>query len=405
MATNRDELIAERLRLDKTGSRVWLIAGVVGLIGLGAAAVLATTTEHGRQDFFHSYLANFMYFLSLALGGLVFVLISHLTRAGWSVALRRIAEVLGWTVLPLSVLSLVILFGMHDLYEWTHTDVVAGDELLQHKQAWLNPTFFIVRVVFYFAVWIAMALFFLRKSEAQDTSGDSELTLQMEKIAAPSAIVYSLTVTFAAFDLIMSLYPHWYSTIFGVYYFSGCILGFFALTPVVIALIKRRGYLTRLITTEHAHDLGKLMFGFVVFWAYIAFSQYMLIWYGNLPEETVWYEARENGIWAYISLTLLFGHFYALGRHLLPRDGRGAARGDTVSLDGSGLFLRNRRPVPGCRLLAVEPVEPDSGQGPAAERVAEFRECLTNEHNTWPRWTTAIPDRRRRFSSESSAWY
>jgi hypothetical protein len=309
MATNRDELIAERLRLDKTGSRVWLIAGVVGLIGLGAAAVLATTTEHGRQDFFHSYLANFMYFLSLALGGLVFVLISHLTRAGWSVALRRIAEVLGWTVLPLSVLSLVILFGMHDLYEWTHTDVVAGDEMLQHKQAWLNPTFFIVRVVFYFAVWIAMALFFLRKSEAQDTSGDSELTLQMEKIAAPSAIVYSLTVTFAAFDLIMSLYPHWYSTIFGVYYFSGCILGFFALTPVVIALIKRRGYLTRLITTEHAHDLGKLMFGFVVFWAYIAFSQYMLIWYGNLPEETVWYEARENGIWAYISLTLLFGHF------------------------------------------------------------------------------------------------
>jgi len=309
MATDRDELIAERLRLDKSSSRVWLIAGVIGLIGLGAAAVLATTTEHGRQDFFHSYLANFMYFLSLALGGLVFVLISHLTRAGWSVALRRIAEVVGWTVLPLSVLSLVILFGMHDLYEWTHADVVARDELLQHKQAWLNPIFFIVRIMFYFAVWIAMALFFLRKSEAQDTSGDSKLTLQMEKTAAPSAIVYSLTVTFAAFDLIMSLYPHWYSTIFGVYYFAGCILGFFALAPVVVALLKRRGYLTRLITTEHAHDLGKLMFGFVVFWAYIAFSQYMLIWYGNLPEETVWYQARENGIWAYISLALLFGHF------------------------------------------------------------------------------------------------
>ena len=309
MATDRDELIAERLRLDKSSSRVWLIAGVIGLIGLGAAAVLATTTEHGRQDFFHSYLANFMYFLSLALGGLVFVLISHLTRAGCSVALRRIAEVVGWTVLPLSVLSLVILFGMHDLYEWTHADVVARDELLQHKQAWLNPIFFIVRIMFYFAVWIAMALFFLRKSEAQDTSGDSKLTLQMEKTAAPSAIVYSLTVTFAAFDLIMSLYPHWYSTIFGVYYFAGCILGFFALAPVVVALLKRRGYLTRLITTEHAHDLGKLMFGFVVFWAYIAFSQYMLIWYGNLPEETVWYQARENGIWAYISLALLFGHF------------------------------------------------------------------------------------------------
>jgi len=309
MAQYRDELQAERLRLDKGGSRGWLVPGLVGLLGLAAAAVLATTTDNGRSDFFHSYLSNFMYFLSLALGGLFFVLIMHLTRAGWSVTVRRLAEVVAWAVVPLAVLAVVILFGMHDLYEWSQAEVVAHDELLQKKQAWLDPTFFVIRLAIYFAVWGLLATFFLRQSRKQDESGDPSLTTRMERVAAPGTILYALTVTFAAFDLLMSLTPHWYSTIYGVYYFSGCILGFFALAPVLIALLKRRGFLTRLITSEHSHDLGKLMFGFVVFWAYIAFSQYLLIWYGNLPEETVWYSAREQGVWVSISLVLLFGHF------------------------------------------------------------------------------------------------
>jgi hypothetical protein len=309
MAQQRDELQAERLRLDKGGARGWLVPGLIGLLGLAAAAILATTTDNGRSDFFHSYLSNFMYFLSLALGGLFFVLIMHLTRAGWSVTVRRLAEVVAWAVVPLAVLAVVILFGMHDLYEWSHAEVVAHDELLQKKQAWLDPTFFVIRLAVYFLVWGLLATYFLRQSRKQDASGDPSLTTRMEHVAAPGTILYALTVTFAAFDLLMSLTPHWYSTIYGVYYFSGCILGFFALAPVLIAMLKRRGYLTRLITSEHSHDLGKLMFGFVVFWAYIAFSQYLLIWYGNLPEETVWYSARENGAWVWISIVLLFGHF------------------------------------------------------------------------------------------------
>lgn len=309
MAQQRDELQAERLRLDKGGSRVWLVSGIVGLLGLAAAGILATSTPDGRSDFFHSYLANFMYFLSLSLGGLFFVLIMHLTRAGWSVTLRRLAEVVAWAVVPLGVLAVVVLFGMHDLYEWSHAEAVAHDELLQKKQAWLDPTFFVIRVAVYFLVWGLLATYFLRQSRKQDESGDPSLTTRMEHVAAPGMIAYALTVTFAAFDLLMSLTPHWYSTIYGVYYFAGCILGFFALAPVLIAMLKRRGFLTRLITPEHSHDLGKLMFGFVVFWAYIAFSQYLLIWYGNLPEETVWYSAREHGVWVWISVFLLFGHF------------------------------------------------------------------------------------------------
>jgi hypothetical protein len=309
MAQQRDELQGERLRLDRGGSRGWLIPGVIGLLGLAAAAVMATSSPEGRTDFFHSYLANFMYFLSLALGGLFFVLISHLTRAGWNVTVRRLAEVVAWAVVPLAVLAVVILFGMHDLYEWSHAEVLAHDELLQKKQAWLDPTFFAIRLAIYFLVWGLLATYFLRQSRKQDESGDPSLTTRMERVAAPGMIAYALTVTFAAFDLLMSLTPHWYSTIYGVYYFAGCILGFFAQAPVLIAMLKRRGFLTRLITPEHSHDLGKLMFGFVVFWAYIAFSQYLLIWYGNLPEETVWYSAREQGVWVWISVVLLFGHF------------------------------------------------------------------------------------------------
>jgi hypothetical protein len=309
MAHQRDELQAERLRLDKAGSRVWLVFGIVGLLGLAAAGVLATSTPNGRSDFFHSYLVNFMYFLSLSLGGLFFVLIMRLTRAGWSVTLRRLAEVVAWAVVPLALLAAVILFGMHDLYEWSHAEVVAHDDLLQKKQVWLDPTFFAIRLAVYFLVWGVLGTYFLRQSCKQDESGDPSLTTRMEAVAAPGMILYALTVTFAAFDLLMSLTPHWYSTIYGVYYFAGCVLGFFALAPVLIAMLKRRGFLTRLITPEHSHDLGKLMFGFVVFWAYIAFSQYLLIWYGNLPEETVWYSAREQGAWVWISVLLLFGHF------------------------------------------------------------------------------------------------
>ncbi|MCP3977908.1 MAG: quinol:cytochrome C oxidoreductase [bacterium] len=292
------------------GRRMGLIGVVLGAIALGASALLALGGgEQATEDFFRSYLHNFMFFLSLALGGMFFVLVMHLTRAGWSVSLRRLAEVMAWTIGPLTLLAVVIVIGMHDLYEWTHELVVAGDSLLQHKRPFLNPVFFVVRLIFYFAVWNFLAQFFLRRSLAQDASRDPRITLQMERVAAPGTIFYAMTVTFAAFDLIMSLYPHWYSTIYGVYYFSGAVLGFFSLVPLAVWFLRRSGRLRETVTTEHHHDMGKLMFAFVVFWAYIAFSQYFLIWYGNVPEETSWYELRQSGPWTSISLVLLLGHF------------------------------------------------------------------------------------------------
>jgi hypothetical protein len=198
--------------------------------------------------------------------------------------------------------------------------------LLQGKAGFLNPTFFIIRVVGYFVIWNLLAWYFNSRSLRQDRSGDPGLTLGMEKMAAPGTILFALTVTFVAFDLIMSLYPHWYSTIFGVYYFAGCALGFFCLVPVLMRALEGAGKLARVTHAGHYHDMGKLMFAFVIFWAYIAFSQYLLIWYGNIPEETVFYDIRQQGAWLWISLLLLFGHFvvpflWLISRH--PKRRRG----------------------------------------------------------------------------------
>jgi len=302
-------IFEEKRRLTPWGDRLPRPCAIVGGVGLALAALLIPLTDHGTERFFHSYLVSFAYFLSLSLGALFFVILQHLTRSGWSVVVRRLAEGVASNVTVLAGLAVLVLVGMGWLYHWTHGEEVAADALLQGKRPYLNPVFFIVRVVVYFAVWAGLARYFFNRSVEQDGTGEVALTLRMERASAPAMIAYALTVTFAAFDLLMSLDPHWYSTIFGVYYFSGGVVGFFAALVLIAYLVQRSGRLERAITEEHYHDLGKLVFAFVVFWAYIAFSQYMLIWYANIPEETGWYLHRQEGGWAAVSLLLLFGHF------------------------------------------------------------------------------------------------
>lgn len=301
---------AEAIHLHPGGKRLSTILLVVGMAGLALAALLSRTGTDGGPRFFRAYLLSFLYFLSLTLGALFFVLISHLTRAGWNVTLRRVAEATTFAFVPLALLALVLVPGLHSLYEWTHHEEVAKDAVLSGKAAYLNVPFFLGRLAFYFLAWNVIAHYFRRRSVEQDATGRPEITVRMELRSAPAMIVFALTLTFAAFDLIMSLYPHWYSTIFGVYYFAGSVLGFFCLLPIVVALLRRRGLLRQAVTPEHFHDLGKLMFAFIVFWAYIGFSQYMLIWYGNLPEETIFFLIRQSGPWAAFSWVLVFGHFF-----------------------------------------------------------------------------------------------
>jgi hypothetical protein len=252
---------------------------------------------------------SYALFLSPSLGALFFVMLQHVTRAGWSVVVRRIAEAMATNVWLMAVLAIPIVLGMEHLYHWAHPGAADHDPLIAAKVGFLNPGFFIARLVVYFAIWSVLAWFFYRTSTAQDVSGDPALSRRMEVLSAPGIVLFALSLNFAAFDLLMSLDPHWFSTIYGVYYFAASVLLFFAVMPKILLGLQSRGLLERAVTVEHYHDVGKFMFAFTVIWAYIAFSQYMLIWYGNIPEETQWYLKRQTGDWTWVSLALLFGHF------------------------------------------------------------------------------------------------
>jgi uncharacterized membrane protein len=303
------DIAQEPRRLDPV-LPLWLgLGSLTAVIGIAGSLALAMTREHGWEQLLETYLVSFSLFLALSLGALFFVLLQHVTRAGWSVVVRRIAEAIAANVWLLAVLAVPIVAGMHHLYHWSHLEEAAHDPILAGKMGFLNPTFFIIRLVVYFLIWGALASFFHRTSIRQDSTGDPALSMRMERAAGPGLVLFALTTNFAAFDLLMSLDPHWFSTIYGVYFFAVSVVCFFAVMPKVLVGLQLKGVLPNAVTPEHFHDLGKLLFAFVVFWAYIAFSQYMLIWYGNIPEETGWYLKRQTGDWAWVSLVLLFGHF------------------------------------------------------------------------------------------------
>ena len=283
--------------------RLLLVIGVLGL------ALSLLFSKGALSEFYFSYLFSFTFFISLTLGSLFFVMIQHVSRAGWSAVIRRVPEVLMQNMTLMAILFVPLLFGLHDLYHWTHADAVAHDHLLQVKYPYLNTPFFVIRAVLFFLAWIWLARKFFKGSLAQDSSERPTESLALQKAATYGIIIFALTQTFAFIDWVMSLTPHWYSTIFGVYMFAGsCVvsLSFFSL---LFLILRKYGFLKNVVSIEHYHDLGKLIYGFNVFWAYVAFSQYFLIWYGNLPEETVWYLDHFTGSWNTVAILLALGHF------------------------------------------------------------------------------------------------
>jgi hypothetical protein len=208
--------------------------------------------------------------------------------------------------------------------------------LLQWKAPYLNVTFFLIRAGLFFAIWSFIALLYYRGSRDQDATGDPAVSARLRRFAGPAIIVLALTQSFASIDWIMSLTPHWYSTMFGVYFFAGSFVGFIALLSVVAVAMRRAGLLETVITAEHLHDVGKLLFGFTAFWAYIAFSQFFLIWYANLPEETTWYRARLEGSWMMVSAFIMAGHFGLPFFYLMGRDVK--RKGWTLALGGAWML-------------------------------------------------------------------
>lgn len=314
--------------------RLPAIGGAVAAVGIVGCAVMGPGNP---KQFFFSWLMSFLFFLSLALGGLFFVLIQYAAQGSWGIVVRRIGETVFATIPLLALLFVPVLFGLHDLYSWSVPGAAEHDVLLQWKAPFLNVPFFLVRALIYFACWSVIALRYYSLSRGQDATHELAVSARLRKFAGPSLIVLALTSTFASIDWIVSLSPHWYSTMFGVYFFAGSFIGFIALMSVVVPAMLRAGLLDTVVTAEHLHDLGKFLFAFMCFWAYIGFSQFLLTWYANLPEETIWYQARITASWKMVSILLMVGHFGVPFLYLMGRTVKRKAW--TLALGGAWLLI------------------------------------------------------------------
>jgi hypothetical protein len=268
----------------------------MALIGVGLLSVLVSFSINPVVAWV-DYLVNTLYFVTVALSGVFFLAVTGVLQASWLTPYKRIPEAMT-KFLPIGfVLMLVTFFGLHTIYEWTHTDVVMNDPILREKTAWLNVGGFMFRMVLIFGIWMFLAWKLRSLSGEQDSSSSDELSKRIVKFSAIALILFGLSISVAGFDWIMSIEPHWFSTIFGVYTFAGTFVSGIAFTTIAVVTLKEAGYLEGIVNENHYHDLGKWMFGFSTFWAYIWVSQYLLIWYANIPEETEYYVLRSHHGW------------------------------------------------------------------------------------------------------------
>ena|SRR5947207_1486124 len=283
--------------------RRFLLAGAAGL-----AVSLVGLLIDSRQ-FLQSYLMAYMLCLGVTLGCLALGMVHQLSGGAWGVVLRRPIGAASRILPILTALFLPIAIGMRSLYRWTDAQLVAQSELLQHKHLYLNVPFFLVRAAVYFITWNALAHYLNAWSLEQDRRPDPRIARRMQQISGGGLLAYGLTITFASFDWLMSLDPDWFSTIYGVLIIGGQGLSAMAFLIVVVAWLSRRPPLDRIIVPAHFHDLGNLMLAFVMLWAYFSFSQYLIIWSGNLPLEISWYQHRVETSWRLVGLSLIVFHF------------------------------------------------------------------------------------------------
>tara|TARA_B100001248_G_scaffold261981_1_gene255356 strand:+ start:7657 stop:8835 length:1179 start_codon:yes stop_codon:yes gene_type:complete len=267
----------------------------------------------------HAYLMSYFYFLSLGLGGVFFAAINHVTSAGWSVSIRRIAEAFSAFVPIAMILTIPLLFGTEDLFKWFNAEYAANDYLISKKTAYLNPTFFYIRLVTFFAIWIFFAHKLRKNSLDQDKDGDPSKTSSNLTYSVLFLLAFALSYSLFSVDWMMSLEAHWFSTMFGVYTFAGLFQSVLAMLALFIIYLIKKGTLQGFVSQDHLHDVAKYMWAFTIFYAYIAFSQFMLIWYTNLPEETLFFMMRIKGDWFWVSMALIIFKFIVPFLALAPR--------------------------------------------------------------------------------------
>lgn len=297
--------------------------GLIAVAVLSFAALAVGAVWDVRQ-FAFSYLFAYAFFLTICMGGLFWVLVHHAVDAEWSVVVRRQLENMACLLLAMAVLFIPFIFVGRQL--WTWMDRLPGEDiLLDEKWPYLTNQFFWIRAGFYFLFFVVCSHLLRAFSIAQDKDGAARYTIFNRRVSFASCLLFAVCLTFAAIDWLMGLDYHWFSTMWGVYIFAGTALSSLCVLVLIITALRSAGYFQGIISMEHYHIMGKLMLSFVIFWAYIAFSQYMLIWYSNIPEETVFFLRRNTGTWWDVQILLVAGHFFVPFLLLLPNFGKKSA--------------------------------------------------------------------------------
>ncbi len=302
--------LADLAALGRRGLVVGTLAGVVSAAGLIA----------NPAQFYRSYLVAFVFVLGIALGSLAISMLHHMSGGAWGLVIRRILEASARTLPLVALFAVPLLFGLGHLYPWADPARVAHDELLKHRAGYMNPTFFAVRLAVCLLLWTLLAQALSRLSKKQDEAPAPGLERRMQLVAAPGLAVYCLLVTIASVDLLMSLDPHWYSAIIGVYAVGGQAISGVAFTLLVSLFLVRKGPMREVLQPRHVHDHGNLLLAFTMLWAYFSLSQFLIIWSGNLPEEIGFFHDRLSGGWGALSLFLALFHFAVPFVFLLSRD-------------------------------------------------------------------------------------
>ncbi len=314
--------------------RLQYIAGIVGAIG---AVILLGGAIVSTHQFFQSYLFAYIFWIQFALGCFALFMLHHLVSGGWGFVTQRVMEA-GMRTLPLmAVLFIPILFGMNELYPWARGADPSRVRELHTWSAYLNPGFFIVRTIIYFCFWIGTAWILTRWSGEQDRTADPRLTRKIRLMSAPGLVLYVLTMTFASVDWVMSLEPGWFSTIYGFLIVVSQVLASLGLIIIAARLLAERAPISEIITQQHSHHLGNLLLTFVILWAYMAYSQYIIIWSGNLPDENSWYLRRLAPGWAALGLFVVVVHFFVPLILLLFRRAKRSIR--PLSLIAAGIIV------------------------------------------------------------------
>ncbi len=310
--------------IDKTPPEVDGFQQRALIVGIAGVAICVLGAFFNSEQFFRSYLLAYVFWVGIALGCFAILMLQHMSGGAWGLVIRRVLESATRTFPLLAVLFIPIAIGVRSIYIWAGPHAGEGNEALQHaldhKAPYLNVPFFIGRAVFYFAIWILLSYLLNKWSLEQDRTRHRPLTTRLQGISGPGLVLYGFTVTFASIDWIMSLEPQWFSTIFGVLVMGGQGLSAMAFIIAVVVVLSRYKPLSEVIKPSHLHDLGKLMLAFLMLWAYFGFSQFLIIWSGNLPEEIPWYVRRLQTSWKWVGLAIVLLQFALPFVLLLSRD-------------------------------------------------------------------------------------